>query len=167
MADLIEVGRIGGVHGLRGWVRLSSFTEPRSALFEYRHYQGVSPHSGSQSLELAESRFQEPRLLARFEGVQDRDAAAELMDTVLYIERSQLPALGAGEYYWDQLIGLRVVTQTGVELGQVTDMLETGANDVLVVRGERERLIPYVMGVTVTEVEVASGQMVVDWDPEY
>ena len=106
-------------------------------------------------------------MLARFQGIEDRDAAASLLDTELYIERNQLPVLDDGEYYWAELIGLEVRNQDGVLFGKIAELLPTGANDVIVVKGDRERLIPYVMGVTVQQVELDQGLMVVDWDPDY
>ena len=161
------MGRVGGVHGLRGWVRINSYTEPRPELLEYTEFHGVSPQLGIRTLRLAEGRLQGNRVLARFEGVDDRDAAALLLDTELYIERSQLPVLGDGEYYWAELIGLEVLNCDGVVLGKITDLLPTGANDVIVVKGDEERLIPYVMGVVVQQIELDQGRMVVDWELDY
>jgi 16S rRNA processing protein RimM len=90
-----------------------------------------------------------------------------LIDCDIAVQREQLPALESGEYYWTDLQGLRVVNLEGVELGVVSHLFETGANDVLVVRGERERLIPYTTGEAIQEVDLDHGQITVDWDPEF
>jgi 16S rRNA processing protein RimM len=102
------------------------------------------------------------------QGCDDRDAAAALMDTTVAIKREQLPQAQAGEYYWTDLQGLRVINLEGVELGTVSHLLETGANDVLVVKkGREERLIPFVQGQFVTRIDLEAGEMSVDWDPEF
>ena len=97
----------------------------------------------------------------------DRDAAAALKGTQIGVHREQLPGPGEGEYYWHDLVGLRVQTTQGMELGTVDHLIETGANDVLVVRGERERLIPFIRGQVVLSIDLAAGEMRVDWDPEF
>ena len=136
-------------------------------MLEYPELHGISPQLGTLTLQLAEGRLQGNRVLVRFKGIEDPDAAASLRDTDLYIERKQLPTLGDGEYYWADLIGLEVRNLDDVLLGKVADLLPTGANDVIVVKGDQERLIPYVMGVTVQQVELDQGRMVVDWEPDY
>jgi 16S rRNA processing protein RimM len=105
--------------------------------------------------------------IGRFEGIEDRDAAAGLIGAEIAVPREQLPPAEAGEYYWVDLVGLEVVTSEGESLGHVDHLLETGAHDVLVVAGERERLIPYTPGVHVLEVDLDGGRIVVEWDPEF
>ena len=106
-------------------------------------------------------------MLARLDGVNDRDAAMALRGSQIVVPRSALPNIGPDEYYWAQLTGLSVETMTGELLGQVTGLLETGANDVLVVKGDRERLIPYVPEQFVKRVDLVAGVIQVDWDPEF
>jgi 16S rRNA processing protein RimM len=106
-------------------------------------------------------------VVARLAGIDDRDRAARLVGLEIAIDRDQLFTPPEGEYYWDQLIGLQVVNRLGESLGEVQGMMETGANDVLVVRGERERLIPWVQGSVVMSVELDSGTIHVDWDADY
>jgi 16S rRNA processing protein RimM len=89
------------------------------------------------------------------------------MGAEIAVEREQLPETGPEEYYWTDLEGLSVVCQDGTELGRIDHLMETGANDVLVVIGERERLIPYIPGQVIKSVDLENGRMVVDWDPEF
>ncbi len=162
---MIVVGRIAGLYGVRGWVKIYSHTEPRKNIFSYTPWlllrDGI-PHE----FKLAEGRPQGKSLVARLDGVNDRDEAARWLQCDIAIRPGQLPAAGEGEYYWSQLIGLTVVTSEGVELGVVKQMMETGANDVLVVQGERERLLPYIDEV-VLDIDLDGGRMRVDWDPEF
>ena len=106
-------------------------------------------------------------LVAKFKGCDDRDAAARLNGQEIAIRRDQLPPAEEGEYYWRDLQGLEVLTLDGVSLGKVDHLLETGANDVLVVKGDRERLIPYVTGPIVKAVDLKAGTLQVDWDPDF
>ncbi len=159
------MGEIAGVYGVRGWVRVRSFTDPVENLLRYRPW---ALGSGQQvrSVSVLEARLHGPGLVARLEGVGDRDAAAELVGQQVLVDRVQLPEV-PGEVYWADLEGMQVLTLDGRRLGQVDHLLETGANDVLVVRGDRERLIPFVRPEVVRDVDVEAGRLTVDWDPEF
>lgn len=106
-------------------------------------------------------------LVVKFEGMDDRDEVAALTNAAVVVNREDLSVLSEGDYYWVDLIGLAVTTVNGVALGKVESLMETGANDVLVVNGDRERLIPWIMGDAVQSVDLAAGEMVVDWDPDF
>jgi 16S rRNA processing protein RimM len=162
----VILGRIGGLYGVRGWVKLWSFTDPVENLLDYQEVE-LGREGAWRPARLAEGRRQGQALVARFEGCADRDDAALLVGAELAVMRDRLPAPAAGEYYWADLVGLRVVTTGGVELGRVDHMMATGANDVMVVKGERERLLPFLPGRFVNEVDLAGGLIVVDWDPEF
>lgn len=165
--DYIVVGRINGLHGVRGWVKVFSHTQPRDNILSYRTWYLLRGGQW-QATELLEGRQQGKGIVARLKGYDDRDQAVALMETDVAIRREQLLAAAPGEYYWADLQGLRVVNVEGVSLGVVDHLLETGANDVLVVRdGETERLIPYVPGQFVLDVSLAEGLMKVDWDAEF
>lgn len=164
--DRILVGRICGLFGVRGWVRIYSHTRPRDNILRYTPWSVRLPE-GWRSMALGEGRRQGKGLIARLEGVTDREAAAALVGAEVAIAREQLPPLAQGEFYWSDLIGLKVLNRRGEGLGVVVDLLETGAHDVLVVQGERERLIPFVPGQVVTEVEPRAGTLRVDWEPDY
>ena len=163
------IGRVTGLYGVRGWVRVFSYTEPRDALLAYRacllRLDGAwRPH------QLAEGRRQGKGLVARFSGVEDRDAAAAIVGAEVGVPRASLPATREGEYYWADLEGLQVRHTDGRILGRVAYLLETGAHDVLAVRsteaGEagRERLIPFVPGRYVLGVDLERGIIDVDWE---
>jgi 16S rRNA processing protein RimM len=124
--------------------------------------------SGESTLEGCRGRAQGNGIVAELPGVTDRDAAAALVGSEIGVARSALPPPAPGEYYWSDLEGLEVSTVEGVSLGTVSHLLATGANDVLVVRNaDRERLIPFLVGQFVTEVDLEAGRVTVDWDPEF
>ncbi len=164
--SLIPVGRVGAPHGVRGWIRVDSSARPPESILEFREWW-LGPAGSERPYELASGRMQGERVVASLAGVDDRDAAAELRHAVISVPRQQLPPLAENEWYWADLIGLEVQTPDGVVLGSVIDLLETGANDVLVVRGERERLIPWVPDQFVVSVDRGQGVMTVHWDPEF
>jgi 16S rRNA processing protein RimM len=118
-------------------------------------------------VELQEARLYGSGILLKLGGYDDRDAVTRLVGCELAIRREQLPALAPGEYYWLELEGLRVLTVDGLELGRVERLFETGANDVIVVAGERERLIPFIRGDVVKRIDLEQGLIEVDWDPDF
>jgi 16S rRNA processing protein RimM len=160
----VTVGRVVGLFGVRGWVKVFSHTRPREAILEYSPW--YIEHDGAwRAVDVAEGRAHGRGIVARLEGYGERDQAASLIGADVAVMLSQLPAAADDEYYWAQLEGLRVVNLAGQELGYVSHLFETGANDVLVVRGARERLIPFAKGV-VQRVDLAAGAICVDWNPE-
>lgn len=160
------VGRVSGVYGVKGFVRVFSDTEPRAALAEYPELW-VERAGDWELLEVESGRAHGRGVVLKFRETPDRDAAQALMGCTLAIERDWLPPLDEGEFYWADLQGLRVETMDGTALGRVDGFIETGANDVMVVRGERERLIPWVRGMYVKDVDFDAGLIRVDWDPEF
>ena len=167
MADeWIVMGRIGGLFGVKGWVKLLSYTEPRTALFDYQPLY-LAEGGSWRRIELEQGRTHGKGLIAKFAGIDDRDAATELTGREIAIRREQLPPASPGEYYWADLEGLRVVTVDGIELGRVDHLFSTSANDVLVVRGDRERLIPFLRDQVILGVDLDAGSIRIDWDPEF
>lgn len=163
---LLTVGRIVGLHGVDGWVKLESWTEPRLRIFSYRPWRLTL--AGSEfEIAAAQGHEQGKGMVAKLPGCDDRDAAAKLVGATIQVPRSALPRPKRGEYYWTDLEGLAVVTVEGVDLGKVSHLFATGANDVLVVRGERERLIPFVTGQFVKDVDLKAGRITVDWDADF
>lgn len=161
--NIVRLGYISGVHGIRGWVKVHSFTQPVEAILEYR------PWLMGEELEAVEIRAGRPQgktLVAQLPGVEDPEAARAWVGKTIAVERARLPGLPRDSYYWADLEGLEVRTVAGQVLGRVATLIETGANDVLVVRGERERLIPFVPGRYVKRVALQAGLIEVDWDPE-
>ncbi len=162
----VLLGRVSGLYGVRGWVKVYSFTDPRDSILGYSPWL-VREAGEWREREVTAGRAQGKGLVAALAGVEDRDQARLLLGADIAVRPAQLPALAEGEYYWRELIGLRVTTTQGVDLGVVQGLLETGSNDVLVVRGERERLLPYLPGRVVTAVDLESATLTVDWDPDF
>lgn len=165
-AGMVVVGRISGLYGVRGWVRIFSYTDPRENVIEYSPWL-VNIDGQWQSMKVVTGRAQGKSVVVNLAGYDDRDAAVTLLGKDIAIRREQLAATEPGEYYWADLEGLRVVTSTGIDLGLVDHLFQTGANDVVVVKGDRERLIPFVQGEIIHNIDLQQGVMVVDWDPEY
>ena len=165
-ARAVILGRISGLYGVRGWVKVYSYTEPREALLEYREWLVGEPGAWT-ALAVAEARTHGRTLVARLAGTEDRDAAAAYVGADVAVHREALPATEKGEYYWSDLEGLEVRHRDGRILGRVSRMLGTGAHDVMVVRAERQErevLIPFVPGEFVLAVDLDKGVIDVDWE---
>jgi len=163
----VTLGRISGVHGVQGWVRVHSDTSPRENIVNYSPWHLIR-EGRRESRKVNAGRRQGKAVVAKLEGCNDRDAAEELVGALISIPRSALPDTTVpGEYYWADLVGLSVVTVDGVELGRIEQLFETGSNDVIVVQGDKERLVPYIWEQVVREVDLEAGVMRVDWDPEF
>jgi 16S rRNA processing protein RimM len=163
---MVVVGSVAGVFGVHGWIRVFSHTTPREHILDYSPWY-LEDREGWEELRLVAGQRQGKGLLAHLEGCADRDQAMALMGRRIAVRRDQLPPLEPEQFYWADLEGLRVVTQAGLTLGQVDHLSATGANDVLVVRGERERLVPFVWGEVVKDVDLEQGLIRVDWDPDF
>ena len=165
--SLVTLGRVSGLYGVRGWVKIHSDTDPRDNIVGYSPWY-LDRGKGWELCELDEGRAHGKGVVARLAGCEDRDAAAEWIGATIAVRRDQLDdRLDEGEFYWTDLEGLEVVTTEGVVLGRLDHLFETGANDVMVVKGERERLLPYLWEQVVKEVSLEDRRMVVDWDPEF
>jgi len=165
---MIVVGKVAGYFGVRGWCKIFSHTSPRDNILNYSPwYLRSSPKQDWYEVKVVQGKPHGKGIVALFEGRDSRDDVAALMQYEIGIRQSQLESLPSDEYYWSQLIGLKVVTINGDELGNITSMMETGANDVIIVNGDKERLIPFVQGQYVMSIDLDAGQMVVDWDPEF
>lgn len=160
---VIVIGRVGRVHGVQGWVSLHSWTSPREALLGYKDCY-LRRGDEWQAARLAEGREHGKALIGRFDTIDDRDVAAGLTGADIGIRRSSLPDPGEGHYYWADLEGLAVMQRDGTALGKVAYLIATGTHDVLVVQGEREVLIPFVMDTVVLDVDLAAGRISVDWE---
>ncbi len=161
--DPLVLGRISGLFGVRGWVRVFSYTEPREAVLQYKGL--LLGRNGSwQATSVAEGQRHGKSVIARLEGVDDRDQAAALIGAEFGVDREALPEPEDGQYYWSDLIGMTVVHFDGMVLGTIDSMLETGAHDVMVVKGETERLIPFAMNEVVSNVDMQERRVDVDWE---
>lgn len=170
MADaqsgMVVIGRISGLYGVRGWLRIFSYTDPRENIIAYSPWL-VNIDGQWQPMKVVTGRTQGKSVVVNLAGYDDRDAAVTLLGKDIAVLREQLAAPAPGEYYWADLEGLRVVNTAGVEFGVVDHMFQTGANDVVVVKGDRERLIPFVQGEVILKIDLQQGVMEVDWDPDY
>jgi 16S rRNA processing protein RimM len=161
---IVPLGHVSGVHGIQGWVKIHSLTEPREAIFEYQPWLlGDS----REEVRLRQGNKHGNRLIALLENTESREQAEALVNQPIAVYRDQFPELPEGEFYWTDLMGLTVRLEDGRELGTIANMLATGANDVMVVRGERERLIPFIRGQYVKQVDLEARVVTVDWDPEF
>lgn len=162
----INVGRISGVFGIKGWVKVFSFTDARENILNYSPWL-LKKDSETRVVNVIDGNLQGKAVVAQLDGVSDRDQAASLMGWDIFITPDQLPKVTKNEYYWSDLVGLAVETNLGVQLGIVDSLLETGANDVVIVKGERERAIPFLQGKTIINIDLDAGKMIVDWDPDF
>lgn len=160
----VIVGTVAGVFGIKGWIKVRSETEPATNILQYSPW--YLSHNGTWlRYEVQEGQRHNKGLIAHLKDCDDRDLAASLVGYQIAIERSQLPEAGEGEYYWSDLIGLKVENKQGQELGVIRDLMPTGANDVLVIKnGENELLIPYVVDHYIVNVDLDQGKMTVDWE---
>ncbi|MCP4299977.1 MAG: ribosome maturation factor RimM [Gammaproteobacteria bacterium] len=161
--DPIVLGRISGVFGVKGWVKVFSYTEPREAVLKYESWL-LGREGQWQSAKVAEGQRHGKTVVVRIDGFEDRDQAATLVGTEIGVPRDELPETEDGRYYWSDLEGLRVVRSDGSELGKLAYLLETGAHDVMVIKGDEERLVPFVKDDVVIDVDLAAGVITVDWD---
>ena len=164
---MITVGRLHGAFGVRGEVKLESFTDPAQAISRYQPWLLRDARGSERLCEGMEVRMGAKGLIATIPGIDDRDAADASRGTDVLVPRSALPPPAPGEYYWVDLEGLRVVNVEGVAFGTVSHLFSTGANDVLVAQGERDRMIPFLTPDYVKSVDFEAGLVTVDWDPDF
>ena len=162
----ILVARVVGAFGVRGEVKLLSFTDPLKQVLKYQ--PGIMVHQGVEK-EITEIRARETNkgLTVFFPDIEDRDAAEALTGAEVWVPRSRLPAPKAGEYYWIDLEGMQVNNLEGVDFGKVSHLFNNGANDVMFVQGERVRLLPFVMDDYITKIDFEARQITVDWDADF
>jgi 16S rRNA processing protein RimM len=169
----ITLGKVGAVYGIKGWLRIHSFTDEPDAILDYFPWS-LKLGNNTRTVDITDWRKHNKGLVVKVAGIDDRDDAQVLVGSEILINESTLPELSQGDYYWRDLIGMAVVTNKGYDLGVVSDMLETGANDVLVVKAnlndgfsKKERLIPYLLEQVVESVSIENKQICVDWDPGF
>lgn len=177
-ADAVEVGRILDAWGIKGWFKIQPYSASPEALFSSRRWYLAPPERGAKAafespvrLRIRQARTHADAMVASAHDIDDRDAAASLKGARIFIPRSSFPTPAEGEYYWVDLIGLAVVNREGVALGQVSDLMSTGPQQVLVIGYQadgrpQERLIPFV-DAYVDEVDLEGRQITVDWQPDY
>lgn len=177
----IAVGAISGLHGVQGWLKVFSDAQPRENIFSYSSWY-LYTEDGMKSVEVSAWREQGKTLVAKLVGINDRESARSLIGATIAIDQVQLPVLEKGSFYWRDLIGLRLKTvhtagtrtpDKNIDLGVVKSLIETGSNDVLVVKGDeksldnQERLVPWIPDQFVLSVDLMEGVVLVDWDPDF
>lgn len=165
-SKFVTMGRISGLYGVRGWVKVFSHTSPRTNILGYADWY-LNTADGWQKYQLETGKSHGKGIIAKLSGIDDRDRAAGLINTDIAVPRDRLPDLGENCYYWTDLEGLMVRTIHGVELGRLDHLFETGSNDVMVVKGERQRLLPYIIDDVVKSVDLVDRVVTVDWDPDF
>ncbi|MGB0733460.1 MAG: ribosome maturation factor RimM [Pontibacterium sp.] len=166
------LGHVSSVYGVKGWVKIYSFTDPMENIFKYAPWL-INVNGQWKPFKVEASKRHGKGLIAKIEGIDDREIARGYNGFEIAVDSSLLPQLEAGEYYWSQLENLTVITESGENLGKVSHLIETGSNDVLIVKGnaesidKRERLLPYLPDQVIKEIDLETGTMRVDWDPEF
>ncbi|MCP4010069.1 MAG: 16S rRNA processing protein RimM [Proteobacteria bacterium] len=166
MADKsVILGKITGVQGVRGWLRVFSHTRPLENIFQFKHWKLRDDSGGVISRTVVEHKHQGKKILVKLQGVDERTAAEGLVGLEIFINEDQLPAL-TDEYYWRELIGLTVKDIHGVELGEIIDLMETGSNDVLLLKDSNGKslAIPWLPEVVI-KVDIEQSFLIADWEP--
>lgn len=164
--DLLLVGKLGAAYGIKGWLHIHSFTDPIDNLFEYSPWF-IKRNNAWVEIEFDDAKVHNQGTVAHIKGCDDRTSAQRLTGAEIAVPRDILPQSDNDAFYFKDLEGLTVITKQGVNLGNVDHLFETGANDVMVVKGDKRRLIPFLMQQTVLDVNLTSKQITVDWDPEF
>jgi 16S rRNA processing protein RimM len=162
----VTLGRVSGVFGVKGWLKVQSYTEPRANIAQFGVWL-LRMNGVDSPFDVEDGHSHGGTVVAKLRGLDDRDRAVEWVGAEIVVERERLPALGANEFYWTDLEGLEVRTTAGEVLGKVDHLLATGANDVLVVGGSPQHLIPFIVGPVVKQVDLPARLIVVEWSTDY
>jgi 16S rRNA processing protein RimM len=162
----VTLGRVSGVYGVHGWIKVHSSTDPLDSIVGFETWI-LRSGDDERTVEVESGRQHGRTVVAKLKKIDDRDQATALVGADISVEREALAPCEPGEYYWTDLEGLEVITVQGETLGWLDHLLETGGHDVMAVEGERQRLIPFVQGQVVREVYLDKGVIVVDWDSTY
>jgi 16S rRNA processing protein RimM len=161
----IVVGKIGATYGVTGWLKIHAFTEFGTNILDYSPWYLSGPDENQmREIIIEDGKPHGKGVIAKFTGIDNPESARLLTGTIIHIKRTQLPPLEKDEYYWSDLEGLTVINQNGDILGQISYLIETGANDVLVVKGTKEYAIPYLPGSVVLSIDLVKKEMLVNWE---
>ena len=160
------MGRFGTAYGIRGWLKVISFTDPIDNLLDYKTWH-IHHNQEWQTVVIEAGKRHGQFLVVKIADCEDRDQALTFTNDLIAVPRDELTPLKHGEYYWTDLVGLRVLNQKGIELGKIDHLIETGSNDVMIVKdADTERLVPYTNNV-VKSINLDSQEMHVDWDEDF
>jgi 16S rRNA processing protein RimM len=170
-SDTLVVGKIGAPYGVKGWVKITTFTHEQDGVFTYTPWL-----LGQENKEYVvdQWRTHNKGLVAKLVGVETRDDAESIKNLDISIKAQQLPQLAGDDFYWRELVGMQVVTEKGYSLGVLKELFETGANDVMLIKanlndafGQKERMVPYLLDQVVKQVDREAKTITVDWDPAF
>jgi len=161
----IIIGKIGAPYGVKGWVKIQSFTDPMENILDYQPWFIAGKNGRWQEIATEDRQIHGQGIMAKFVGIDTPEEVRLLTGKTIAMTREQLPTLKKDEFYWSDLIGLTVISKEGVAVGKVTGLIETGSNDVLIVKGEKEFAVPYLLGKTVLSVDLDKREIHVDWEP--
>ncbi len=165
MSDKIVIGKFGKVHGVKGWIKVNSFADPKENILNFSPWF-TQKHSAWEEIDIEQVLLRGNNIVAKLTNIDDRETAQTYTNVDIYVEKSLLPNLPKGEYYWSDLEGLTVINQDGVDFGTVQHLLATGSNDVLMVKNTKERMIPYLDDVIV-DIDLDKKVITVNWDAEF
>lgn len=165
-SDWFVIGRFGRPHGIKGFITVVSFTDPRENILNYTQWH-VNVGNQWQPINVLQTTVNNKFILAQVEGYDEREHVARLTNVEIAVKREQLQELKPDEYYWHELVGMHVVNQQGITLGIVTELVETGSNDVLIIEGEKRHLVPYLPGDVILNINASQRLITVDWDADF
>lgn len=167
MADVqnpyLVVGKIGSTYGIKGWIKILSYTEEIENILKYQPWY-IEDQQGWKSIDIEQTKMHGNGIIVKFKGYDTPENARMLSGKKIAVLQDQLPALKKNEYYWNELQGLTVLDQHGENLGKVIYLMATGSNDVLVVKGSKEHAIPYIWHDVIQEIDLQKGIIYVDWE---
>ena len=171
--EKVVIGKLGASYGIRGWLKIFSYTENAENIFDYTPWF-IKVRGEWQAFQLEDWKRHNQGYVGKLVGLDSREDAQVLTNAEIAISADTLPALSNDEFYWRELYGMSVFTSKGYDLGKVTDILETGSNDVLVVEanpkdafGQKERLIPFLDEQVIKHIDRTAQRIEVDWDPGF
>jgi 16S rRNA processing protein RimM len=171
-AEPIEMGKFGAVYGIKGWLKVHSYTDDPESIFEYKPLL-MESKGQLREVTITDWKRHNKGFVAKVAGFDVREEAQTLVGAALFVESNHLPVL-EDDFYWRDLVGCQVKTDKGYDLGVVTEMMETGSNDVLVVKansndafGQKERLIPFIEQQVISNVDITSKLITVNWEPDF
>lgn len=160
----ITVGKLGSTYGVRGWLKVSAYTEPTTNILDYSPWYLSGAKDDWAIVDVEEGRVHGNGIIVKLVAVNTPEQARLLTGKTIAVLRSQLPSLNANEYYWSDLVGLTVINKNGAILGKVIYLMATGANDVLVVKGDKEIAIPYIFDDVILSIDLTKQEIHVDWE---
>jgi 16S rRNA processing protein RimM len=166
LEEIVVMGKVAGPYGVKGWIKVYSFAEKLESLLNYKKLFFSKDQRKWQEIEVGEIKLHGKTIIANFSDILNRSHAQEYKGYLIGVLKESLPKLNKNQYYWNDLIGFEVLNLKNYSFGLVETFIETGANDVIVVRGEKDRLIPYTQK-TIIEVDIVKDKIVVDWDEDF